>query len=75
MKTILSAFKHCNLSNGVVLWCADLGLRDSGPNVLSCCGNFGFCFLFPWSGRELEYSLNWKGKALTCDLNFLFLRG
>lgn len=45
MKAILSAFKHCNLSNGVVLWCADLGLRDSGPNVLSCCGNFGFCLL------------------------------
>lgn len=29
MKTILSAFKHCNPSNGLVLWCADLGLSDS----------------------------------------------
>lgn len=35
MKTILSAFKHCNPSSEVVLWCADLGLRDAGPNVLS----------------------------------------
>lgn len=35
MKTILSAFKHCNPSSGIVLWCADLGQRNAGLNVLS----------------------------------------
>lgn len=43
-----------------------------GMLVLTCCLLWKFWFLlanfwFPWSGRELEYSLNWKGEALTCD--------